>query len=292
MRVVLSFIESIAADCLQAELDGAILLALSFTLLILTRWRINRYQFRRTKAPSASTIPSTLTNCTPVRGDDCRLSNSNHMKLAFAITTIAALQQAAVTRADCGFGSNYTSYFNSSDFCSFEVGLGSISNFFESNTISSGDTNVTTTTVRRDIAIWKMGDKDSTVQCYPNISADFKFTTYPNGSTFTVDTGDFVFWLNSVNNTVADGVSLSSPGFYFFEGGNLEYWSVKDGNWDITKAEGDITNLCEVLGSGGGGGAAPTPTPPTTEAPSSGKMAALTIIPCIAATMLNYFMFI
>ena len=138
-----------------------------------------------------------------------------------------------------------------------------------------------------------MGDKDSTVQCYSNISADFVYTTYPNGSTFEVATGDFLLGLDSVNNnTVADGVPLSSPGLFYFQGGRLEFWSdlYETGGeyWTYYKAEGDITDLCEVLG-GGAAPAAPTPTPPTTEAPSSGQMAALTIIPCVAAAILNYF---
>ena len=134
------------------------------------------------------------------------------------------------------------------------------------------------------MAIWKMGDKDSTVQCYPDISADFVYTTYPNGSTFEEVTGDFYLGLNPTE-TVADGAPLSSPGAYFVKGGRAEAW-VKDGNWLETKAEGDITDLCEVLG---GAAPAPTPTPPTTEAPSSGHMAAVTIIPCATAAILNYF---
>jgi hypothetical protein len=214
------------------------------------------------------------------------------MKLAFAIATVTSLRQAAVIRADCNFGSNYTVYFNSSDYCSFDIAVGIIRNFSESNTISSGDTNVTTTTYRGDnMAIWKMGDKDSTVQCYPDISGEKVLTSYPNGSSFAEDTGDFAFGLDSVNNTVADGVPLSSPGLFLFQGGRVEFWSNKGETggeyWTYTKAEGDITDLCEVLG--GGAAPAPTPTPPTTEAPSSGQMAAVTIIPGIAAAILNYF---
>ena len=188
------------------------------------------------------------------------------MKLAFAIATIAALRQADIARADCDFGSNYTFSFNSSDYCSFDVGFGRILSS-TSTTTSSGDTNMTTTTNHRYYAIWKVGDKESTVQCYPNITVDVVETAYPNGSTLTVFTGDFYLGLGSTNDTVADGVSLSSPGLYYFEGGLAEVWSDKDGNWDyITDAEGDITNLCEVLG--GGAAPAPTPTPPTTEAPA------------------------
>ena len=214
------------------------------------------------------------------------------MKLAFAIATITALQQAAVTRADCDFGSNnYTVYDNYSGYCSFDVGYGVIVNFSESNTISSGDTNVTTITDRRDMVIWKAGDKDSTAQCYPDISVERVLTSYPNGSTFMLVTGNFSFWSDS-NETVADGVALSSPGLYYFQGGRAEYWMNKDGNGIIVKAEGDITDLCEVLGGGGDGAApAPTPTPPTPDAPSSGQMAAVTIIPGVAAAILNYFFF-
>ncbi len=169
------------------------------------------------------------------------------MKLAFAIATVTALRQAAVTRADCDFGSNYTTYFNRSDLCPFDVGFGVITNFSESNTISSGDTNVTTTEDRRNIAIWKVGEKDSTVQCYSDITYEKVSTSYPNGSMFTLDTGDFVFWLDSVNSTFADGIPLSSPGLYYFQGGRVEAWS-NDVNGDVVKAEGDITDLCEVLG--------------------------------------------
>ena len=88
------------------------------------------------------------------------------MKLAFAIATVTALRQAPISSADCNFGSNYTRYFNRSESeqCSFDIAVGIISSLKETNTISSGDTNVTTTTDRRDMAIWKMGDKDSTVQ--------------------------------------------------------------------------------------------------------------------------------
>jgi hypothetical protein len=215
------------------------------------------------------------------------------MKLAFAIAAATSLQQATVTRAECFFGSNYTRYWNSSDFCPFDVGIGVIRNFRETNTTSSGDTNVTTTTYRGDnMAIWRMGDKDSTVQCLPDVSGETVLTSYPNGSSFTVRTGDFVFGLDSVNNTVADGVPLSSPGLFLFQGGRVEFWSNKGETggeyWTYTKAEGVITDLCEFLG-GGGAAPAPTPTPPTTEAPSSGQMAAVTIIPGIAAAILNYF---
>jgi len=110
------------------------------------------------------------------------------MKLAFAIATVAALQKAAIVRADCGFGSNYTSHFNSSGYCSFDFGFGAIrNNSSETNTISSGDTNVTTYTARGNkIAIWKMGDKDSTVQCYPDISGETVSTSYLNGSVHSV----------------------------------------------------------------------------------------------------------
>jgi hypothetical protein len=131
-----------------------------------------------------------------------------------------------------------------------------------------------------------MGDKDSTVQCYSNVSDEIVYTDHPNGSTFKVDTGDFPF--GSVSDTVADGVALSFPGLYYFKGGRLEKWINSDGNGTVTKAEGDITDLCEVLG---GAAPAPTPTPPATEAPSSGQMAAVTIIPCVAATILNYFIY-
>jgi len=218
------------------------------------------------------------------------------MKLAFAIATIAALHQATITLADCGFGSNYTKYINNSVSCSFDVGIG-VMDFRETNTISSGDTNVTTTIYRDDMAIWKMDDKDTTVQCYSDILGERVVTSYPNGSTFTVFTGDFPYWQHSVNTTVADGVPLSFPGFYYFQGGRFEFWRIKIGNsFNVTKAEGDITDLCEVLD-----GAAPAPTPisptseapssgkATTEAPSSGQMATVTIIPCVAAAILNYF---
>jgi hypothetical protein len=106
--------------------------------------------------------------------------NNIAMKLAFAIATIPALQQAAVARADCDFGSNYTRYWNDSDLCSFEVAVGRITLSSASSTTSSGDTNVTTYDELRDIAIWKVGDKDSTVQCYPNISYETVSTHYPN----------------------------------------------------------------------------------------------------------------
>ena len=188
------------------------------------------------------------------------------MKLAFAIATITALQQADVARADCDFGSNYTRYWNDSSYCPFEVAVGTITLSLSStsNTTSSGDTNVTTYD-EANLAIWKVGDKESTVQCFPNITADVIETAYPNGSMLTVFTGDFYSGLASTD-TVADGVPLSFPGLYYFKGGLVEVWSDKDDNRNITDAEGDITNLCEVLG--GGAAPAPTPTSPTTEAPA------------------------
>ena len=150
---------------------------------------------------------------------------------------------------------------------------------------------MTATVYRRDYAIWKVGEKNSTVQCYSDITYDEVATAYPNGSTFVVSSGDFSYKLDD-NDTVADGVPMSVPGLYYFQEGRIEYW-VNDGHGDVIKAGGNITNLCEVL-SGGGGGAvpAPTSTPPTTEAPSSGQMAVVTIIPCVAAATLNYFIFI
>ncbi len=213
------------------------------------------------------------------------------MKLAFAIATVTALQQADVTRADCEFGSNYTRSWNSSTYCSsFDVAYGEIILSSASSTTSSdGDTNTTTNNELANLAIWKVGDKDSTVHCYSNVTVETVSTHYPNGSKFVDATGDFHLALDNSNDTVDEGLPLSIPGFYFFNDGRAAAW-VKDGNWDhITKAEGDITDLCAVLG-GGGGDAAPAPTPPTTEAPSSGHMAAVTIIPCAAAaSILNYF---
>jgi len=161
--------------------------------------------------------------------------------------------------------------------------------------MSSGDKNVTIDKQRRNLAFWKVGDKDSTVQCYPNITFDVVSTAYPNGSVFVEASGDFNIDLASAKNaTVPDGAPLSHPGLYYLQGGRFDFWSEEDGTWNIIKAEGDIvTDLCEVLG-GGAAAPAPTPTPPTTTpAPSSGQMVAVTtIIPCIAAAMLNYFMFI
>ena len=195
------------------------------------------------------------------------------MKLAFAIASIAALQQPSIAHADCAFGSNYTRYFNSSGFCSsFEVAVGMITLSSASSTTSSGDTNVTTYDELRDMAIWKVGDKDSTVQCYPSISFETVSTTYPNGSIYNEATGDFEAGLDSTVRSVADGVPLKVPGFYFFKGGRFGFWSANgweesgDDNegWDITDAGGDITNLCEVLGDGGGGGGDATATDSST----------------------------
>jgi hypothetical protein len=160
--------------------------------------------------------------------------------------------------AECDFGSDYTIYHISSDFCSFDVGIGIITNFEESNTISSGDTNVTTITHHGDYAIWKVGDKDSTLQCYSDVSNEAVLTSYPNGYTFVNMTGDTVIAGDS-NDTVADGIPLSTPGLYYFKGGRYEYCINSDAHGHTTKAEGDITDLCEVLG----GGAAPAPTPPS-----------------------------
>ena len=218
------------------------------------------------------------------------------MKLAFAIATVTTLHRAAVTRADCDFGSNYTKYYNATTTCSFDVGIGRITLSSESKTMSSGDKNVTSDKQRRNLAFWKVGDKDSTVQCYPNITFDVVSTAYPNGSVFVEASGDFNIDLASAKNaTVPDGAPLSHPGLYYLQGGRFDFWSEEDGTWNIIKAEGDIVtvDLCEVLG-GGAAAPAPTPTPPTTTpAPSSGQMVAVTtIIPCIAAAMLNYFMFI
>ena len=214
------------------------------------------------------------------------------MKLAIAIATVTGLRQAAVTHADCDFGSDYTSYNDLSGFCSFDVGVGRITNFEESNTTSSGDTNVTTTTARGNkIAIWKIGDKDSTVQCYPDVSGNTVATSYPNGSTFEVYTGDFTY---IVNGTVPDGGALSSLGFYYFQGGHAEYWNDKDetGSSHYTIIdEGDIFDLCEVLELAGDAAPALTPTLPTVEALSSGQLAAVTIIPCFAALLLVLYLF-
>ena len=90
-----------------------------------------------------------------------------------------------------------------------------------------------------------------------------------------MDAGDLPFGLDSVGGTAVDGVPINVPGLYYFQGGRIEYWIDKD-YWTVTKAEGDITDLCEVLG-GGAAPAAPTPTPATTEAPISGQIAAVTI---------------
>ena len=187
------------------------------------------------------------------------------MKLAFAIASIAALQQPSIARADCAFGSNYTRYFNSSGYCSsFEVAVGMITQSSASSTTSSGDTNVTTYDEVRDMAIWRVDDKDSTVQCYPSISFETVFTKYPNGSTYNEASGDFEIGLDTTVNSVADGVPLAVPGLYFFKGGRFGFWGSWDsstndgGNWDITDAEGDVTDLCEVLGGSGSGDATAT----------------------------------
>ena len=147
-----------------------------------------------------------------------------NMKLAFAIATVTALQQADVTRADCEFGSNYTRYWNSSTYCSsFDVAYGEIILSSASSTTSSGDggTNTTTYNQLANLAIWKVGDKDSTVQCYSNVTVETVSTHYPNGSKFVDATGDFHLALDNSNDTVDDGVPLSIPGFYFFNEGQV-----------------------------------------------------------------------
>ena len=57
-----------------------------------------------------------------------------------------------------------------------------------------------------------------------------------------MDSGDFEYGMGTVNETVADGVPLSSPGLYFVKGGRIEYWRnmYETGGeyWDTTKAEG------------------------------------------------------
>ena len=192
------------------------------------------------------------------------------MKLAFAIAAVAALQKAAIVRADCGFGSDYYSSWTNSYSCPFDVGLGYILLSSESTTkLGDGGAIVTTTTESRNLAIWKMGDKESTVQCYDDITFNEVSTAYvdasgnPNGSKFYEFSGDVYLAMGSENVTLADVFPLSNPGLYYFEGGNVEFMrdELETGghSWTYYKAEGDdMTDLCEVLG-GGGGGAAPSP---------------------------------
>lgn len=200
------------------------------------------------------------------------------MKLACAIATVAAIHQAAA--AECDFGSNYTLSFTSSEYCDFEIGYGQIELSSESETVpsASGDANVTTTRSRSQSAVWKVGNKDSTVQCFPDHMSEFIKTEYPNGTTNEIASGEFFEFLLS-NYTVADGSQVSAPGIFHFSEGYSESIGYANGLWNFTKAEGDITDMCAILG-----GAAP--------APSSGRMAAATIVPCIVASVLNYFMFL
>ena len=204
------------------------------------------------------------------------------MKLACAIATaIAAIHQAA---AECDFGSNYTLSFTSSGYCDFEIGYGQIELSSESETVpsASGDANVTTTRSRSQSAVWKVGNKDSTVQCFPDHMSEFIKTEYPNGTTNPlIASGDFFEFLLSNYSVAADENQISAPGIFHFSGGYSESIGYANGLWNFTKAEGDITDMCAILG-----GAAPAP------APSSGRMAAATIIPCIVASVLNYFMFL
>jgi len=200
------------------------------------------------------------------------------MKLACAIATVAAIHQAA---AECDFGSNYTFSFTSSGYCDFEIGYGQIVLSSESVTVPSGaDANVTTGASIGHSAVWKVGNKDSTVQCFPEHRSESIETEYQNGTKNFIATGEFLEFLLS-NYTVADGVQLSAPGIFHFSRGHSESIGYADGLWNFTKAEGNITELCAILG-----GTAPAP------APSSGRMTAVTIVPCIVAFVLSYFMFI
>jgi hypothetical protein len=189
------------------------------------------------------------------------------MKLAFAIAAVTVLQQAAITRADdCGFGSSYTASWTNSYSCSFDVEFGIILLHSESSIkLGDGDSIVTNTTESRNMAVWKADDKESTLQCYDDITFNEVSTAYVNGSKFYDFSGDVYLAMGSENVTLTDGVApqVQNPGLYWFEGGNVEFMrdEIETGGryWTYYKAEGDdMTDLCEVLG-GGGGGAAPSP---------------------------------
>ncbi len=103
-------------------------------------------------------------------------------KFAFAIATVAALQKADIVLADCGFGSDYNSSWTNSYSCPFDVGFGFILLSSESSTTSSGDALVTNTTESRNLAIWRADDKESTVQCYDDITLNEVTTAYVDAS--------------------------------------------------------------------------------------------------------------
>ena len=117
-----------------------------------------------------------------------------------------------------------------------------------------GDPVTTTYQSVRDIVLWKTDDKEGTSLCFPKLTSKMTLTKIPDGPTFfTVLKGGAMYDLFE-GDGVAKGIPMSAPGTYYVEveaDGIIQSTVNAHGNGEtfITKADGFITNICDLLSS-------------------------------------------
>ena len=119
---------------------------------------------------------------------------------------------------------------------------------------------------RRDIVVWNTDDKEGTIRCFPDVTADVSETVYADGSSNITFLGSVLLTVYQENVAIAEGVTtITQPGM-FFQVDGVSHMIDANGNWTYTKADGKYINVCELLSSTD---STPSPTPPTKDPPSS-----------------------
>jgi len=158
------------------------------------------------------------------------------------------------------------------DSCPFRVRIGiarlGVDIMEDITSEEDGSNNSTTVFLEgtRDLIVWNMDNKNEAFRCFYDMTMDTTTTTTTTTSNSNneevqtvVERGDdiMIFFPTDVLSNGVENV-VSAPGLYQMMDGMVG-WStdVASGISNVTKIDGDFTDLCEELG-GGSGGALPS----------------------------------
>ena len=151
------------------------------------------------------------------------------------------------------------------DSCPFRVRIGiarlGVDIMEDITSEEDGSNNSTTVFLEgtRDLIVWNMDNKNEAFRCFYDMTMNTTTTTTSNSNNEEVQTvverGDdiMIFFPTDVLSNGVENV-VSAPGLYQMMDGMVG-WSmdVASGISNVTKIDGDFTDLCEELGGGGGG---------------------------------------
>jgi len=152
------------------------------------------------------------------------------------------------------------------DSCPFRVRIGiarlGVDIMEDITSEEDGSNNSTTVFLEgtRDLIVWNMDNKNEAFRCFYDMTMNTTTTTTTSNSNneevqTVVERGDdiMIFFPTDVLSNGVENV-VSAPGLYQMMDGMVG-WStdVASGISNVTKIDGDFTDLCEELGGGGGG---------------------------------------